>query len=409
MIQKLNAKRIGVAALASVSAIYMSAAHAHPRGHEPASGAGDIAIDDAAATELTRLQDLYENNPDDEASAVAYARKAAQLGRRLGDTRLLAKAAQAMSPWPENDEAPTDVLIVRANIKQIDHRFDEALTDLAAVLKREPDHPQALLSRAFIYATTGKSKRGEKDCARLAPTISVAIRETCKARVASLTGKLETSYRRMEAVLAITPSSRPQERAYALGVAAEIAERSGADKNAEKYLTELFERDPKSVYRRAAYADFLLTQNKPQAAVKVIGSAPRTEALQLLQALSDKAIGASAPSPAAAAMRARMAADAINQDFSHAREYARFALDYAGDAEAALHYARENWRVQKEPVDARILARAAHAQNDRKTINALKRWQARTGLEDQKLSAILDSAKDDSVRKNAPRATLTQP
>ena len=59
--------------------------------------------------------------------------------------------------------------------------------------------------------------------------------------------------------------------------------------------------------------DFLLAQDKPEAAARVIGDAPQTEALLLLRALAGKALGEPDPQLAAQELRARMAVDSIQR------------------------------------------------------------------------------------------------
>ena len=71
-----------------------------------------------------------------------------------------------------------------------------------------------------------------------------------------MTGEIETAYRRMQAVLAIIPATRNDERSFALAIAAEIAERRGDRVRAEGYLAELIAIDAQSVFARAAYAGF---------------------------------------------------------------------------------------------------------------------------------------------------------
>jgi len=48
-------------------------------------------------------------------------------------------------------------------------------------------------------------------------------------------------------------------------------------------------------------------------------------------------------------------------DVVHRREEARYRLALAGDPGGALALARDNWAVQREPADLRVLADAARA------------------------------------------------
>ncbi len=282
----------------------------------------------------------------------------------------------------------SELLLVRANIKQINHRFDDALADLEMVLGKQPTNPQALLSSAFIKATTGEAESGLRDCAMLRPYVPLTIRETCVSRLAGLAGFLKESTKRMEALLRIVPTSKPEERAFALGVAGELAERSGDTELARKFYSELYESNPDFVYARAAYADFLIGAGETELATEVIGPEPKTEALLLLSALAGR--GADDVSAAAISeLNARIKADLAANDYAHAREYARFALDYLGDSMIALHFAEQNWSSQKEPIDALILARAATATGATEVIEELKTWVAASRLESPKLDAVL--------------------
>ena len=377
--------------LSAVAVIGFSAnaALAHPRGHElnaqdNHSKETELSIVD---DQLAQLRERRDAAPTDVDIAVAYARYAAKKARRIGDAVLLRHAERALQHWEVDMRAPTEILVIRANIKQINHRFTDALADLDTVLAREPGNPQALLSRAFIRATTGDAKSGLDDCASLRPNVSLTIREACAARLGGLSGNLGASHRRMQAVLEITPSSRVQERVFALAVAAELAERINDTDRAEAYYSELLSLDPVSVFARAAYADFLVSQKSFDEAHKIVGVAPHTEALLLISALAGIGTENAVSKNSATELGARMAADRLNKDFSHAREYARFALDYLKDPELALLFAQENWRVQKEPVDARILARAAISAEMPSALHSLQKWFDESGLEDPELES----------------------
>lgn len=410
MISRINGKRATLAAAAFVALYASTTAYAHPRGHAPTEHAQALqhAEDKANAAKLKKLHETLEKKPDEFEGTVAYARKVATQARRLGDTALLRGAEETLLPWEMDPDAPTEILILRANIKQIDHRFDEALEDLDRVLVREPSNPQALLSRAFIHATIGTATHGKNDCAALRSNVSVTIRETCSARILSLTGDLEKAHARMEAVIAVIRANNLQERMFALSVAAEIAERIGETETARAQYAKLISADREAVFARAAYADFLLAQGEHDEAANVIGPTPNTEALLLLSALAGKHEEAGVAMQSASEMSARMAADRVNEDFSHAREYARFALDYLEDATLALEYAQENWRVQKEPIDARILARSAIANGRHDVLTEVRRWSEMTNMEDRRLQILFSKHLHDESSAKTGLETLTR-
>jgi len=56
---------------------------------------------------------------------------------------------------------------------------------------------------------------------------------------------------------------------------------------------------------------------------------------------------------------------------------------------AALKLAQENWQIQKEPADVRILLEAALAAGDVAAVDSVTEWLSSSRLEDAKLQKIL--------------------
>ena len=76
----------------------------------------------------------------------------------------------------------------------------------------------------------------------------------------------------------------------------------------------------------------------------------------------------------------------------HLREEARYTLEIRNDADAALALALENWRVQKEPLDARIALEAALAAHKPAAAREVVAWVASSGLEGERLRALASKA-----------------
>ena len=115
----------------------------------------------------------------------------------------------------------------------------------------------------------------------------------------------------------------------------------------------------------------------------------RTDALLLRHALALKAINAPQAAAPVAQLRERFEASRLRGDPIHQREEARYALYLRGDAPSALRLAQENWRVQKELPDVRILLEAAIAAKDDSTVRSVREWAAQTRMEDVQLSRLL--------------------
>ena len=80
-------------------------------------------------------------------------------------------------------------------------------------------------------------------------------------------------------------------------------------------------------------------------------------------------------------LRSRFDASRARGDTVHRREEARFQLLLNNDTQAALRLAKENWNVQREPADLRILAEAAKAAGDAEARDTVRQWLAQTKLE----------------------------
>ena len=76
----------------------------------------------------------------------------------------------------------------------------------------------------------------------------------------------------------------------------------------------------------------------------------------------------------------------------HLREEGELALYVDRDAARALVLARQNFALQKDTPDIRLLLGAAVAAGDKPTLAELRRWLASTGFEDRVVAARLKAA-----------------
>ena len=97
-----------------------------------------------------------------------------------------------------------------------------------------------------------------------------------------------------------------------------------------------------------------------------------------------------AVAPEAEELRERFEAAALRPGTTaqHAREEAMFALDVQGDAKRAVELARLNLRLQREPVDLLVFARAASAAGDAAAREEARALMREIGLKDARVDAI---------------------
>jgi hypothetical protein len=84
----------------------------------------------------------------------------------------------------------------------------------------------------------------------------------------------------------------------------------------------------------------------------------------------------------------RFAAARQRGDTTHRAEEARYQLRLRGDAREALRLAAENYKVQREPRDARILLEAAIAAGDAAAAQDARDWLRSSGFEDARLRTL---------------------
>jgi predicted Zn-dependent protease len=344
---------------------------------------------DRTEAELRSLADRLRRTSDDRTLALQLARRYVETGRATGDPRYSGYAEAALAPWLGAEPIDPDVQLMRAVLRQNRHAFADALSDLDAVLRRRPKDVQALLTRATVLQVQGRPKEAARDCAALEGRVYPLVAAVCAADLAALTGRAEMAERFLGLVLSQGGVEDPALRAWALTARAEIAGLRGDTVAAEASFREALALDRSDIYLRAAYADLLLDLGRPADVRALIGDETRPDALLLRLVLAAKAAGDPDAPDLAAKLGDRFAAAKLRGDATHRREEARFRLVATGDIGAALALARDNWTVQRERWDARLLLEAAVAAGDASAAAPVIDWMKATGIEDPRLAALV--------------------
>jgi predicted Zn-dependent protease len=173
-------------------------------------------------------------------------------------------------------------------------------------------------------------------------------------------------------------------REWALTLAAEIAARRGDVSAAERHFRDARALDPRDAYLKGAHADFLLDRDRPGEVLPLLHDDTRNDTLLLRLALAEQRLADQRERFAAhrADLAARFEAARRRGDSLHRREEARFRLFIEKNPQAALTLARDNWAVQREPADLRILIEAARASGNDDALKTASDWIAAHHLED---------------------------
>lgn len=348
---------------------------------------------DPRARELRDLRAALAAHPQDRALAVRLAWRYYEEVAAEGDPRYVGYAQAALAPWWDQPAPPAEVRVVRAVLRQFSHEFDPARADLEAVVQAEPENGSAWSWLAAIAMVQTRYDDARHACEGMRAQASALIVTACRAAADSLTGQAAAAATALRQALQAEAASAP-ERLWALTRLAEIEERRGQFAAADAAFTEALSLGIVDGYLLAARADFLLDRGRAAEVLTLLQGRERSDLLLLRLALAAQVLNA----PQRAAWRAeladRFAAARLRGDSVHEKEESRFVLALVGDTPRALELARRNYRVQREPADARVLLEAALAARDAAAARPVLEWMQRTGVESVALRDLAARLKD---------------
>ena len=348
---------------------------------------------DPALKQLRALAATARAAPDELAPAIAYARRAVEFARHNGDPRYAGYAEAALRPWLSRAEVPPGAAFMDAVLRQYRHDFTNALSILDALLTAAPNNAEARLIRATVRQVVGDIAGAAADCDALSRRVDPAIAAPCRAAALEASGHSEQATKTLAIALALP--APPDLRLWALTLAAEQAARHGDPVKAEARYHEALALDAGDLALVASYADFLLDAGRNREARTLLGSDTRIDAILLRLALAARAEGDSDAEALVQTQAERFAEARLRGDASHRREEARFRLHLQDDAAGALALALQNWPIQREPWDARLVLEAALAAHRPEAAAPVRDWLAAQGNDDiqlARLSAALDGA-----------------
>lgn len=348
---------------------------------------------------LGELRAQWTAQPKLVPAALAYARAAVELSRRDEDPRYLGYAQAALAPWWDRPEAPPEVLLLRASLHlaRMDHAPAER--DLQALIAAGvPESHAARITRALLRLSQGDPRAASTDCDAAAAHVGALTAASCLAAVRGLQGASTEALDALETALQRSADAPWSVELWARSVAAELALRSGQATRAQQHfeagLTRMRAADTTEPGLLAAYADFLLQKGEAQRVRDLLAPYTRQDSLLLRLTLAELSMARQGDAAAAAGaiqrtrhLALRFAEMRQRGDRSHLRDQALFELDVQGDPSAALARMTESWTYQRDPVDARLLLRAARAAGKPDAATAVNHWITGTGVRDQRLAA----------------------
>ena len=339
---------------------------------------------------ITELRRKLAQKPRDPELAVSLAQRYYEQAGAEGDPRFIGDAQAALAPWWAESNPPSEIRVERAVILQYNHQFDQALADLQALTEDDPEdlQAQAWAWIAAIRMVQAQYPAAREACRRLAPQTTELAATACSASVDAHTGQAAAASSAMESALRTHAQAPADEQLWVLTRLAETLERLGDATAAEGAYKRALALAVPDVYLLAAYADFLLDQSRPAEVLALLKDKSRADVLLLRLALAAKAAASPDLEAWKGDLAARFAAARLRGDTTHLKEESRFVLGLQGDAERALKLAVENYTVQREPADARILLEAAVAARKPEPAAPVLAWMRESKIESRALAAL---------------------
>jgi hypothetical protein len=401
-VKAMQIKQTLPAALLTVAAFWLNSITVHATPFVPANEAEVVdqlpgnagkAVAAASVRESRRAQVMLNQNKNNLNLALHVAKLNIRRARTESDPRYLGQAEAALAPWLSESRPPVTVLVLRANIRQSLHQFGSARADLEQVVAREPGNAQAWLTLATVAQVTGDIATARASCSKLTTLIAPPVHAACVAAIDGNSGRAKDAAASLARSLQLSPGINRDVRAWIVTLQAELAERTGQNLAAEKFYRQALALDKRDAYTVAAYADYLLDQNRASEVLRLIPTETDTDILLLRRVIAATSLKRADASAMADKLAARYDVARARGDQLHLREEARFLLHVRHQPAEALNLATRNWRVQKEPADLRILLEAANAAKQRTEAQIALTWLDDTRLEGRYLARLAAQAR----------------
>ncbi len=335
--------------------------------------------------ELRALRTELASRPNDAGVASKLAGRYFDLAMAEGDPRYIGYAEAALRPWVSSVRIAPDLHVVRGQLRQYRHDFTGALGDFSAALAKDPSSIDARAWRAAIFMVQARYDDARSECVALAPHASELFSTGCLSYVDATTGRTRSAHDSLAAVLRRSPQASSSSKLWNLTRLAEMAHRLGEPASAEKHFRDALSLGVEDNFLLAAFADFLLEENRPAEVVALLKDRTRSDTLLLRLALAESALKLPTAPKRIQALEDRFAEAGLRKEQLHLQEEARFRLQLKQDPPVALKLASENWKTQREPRDAGILLSAALAARDRQAAQPAMDWLEQSGFEDMRL------------------------
>lgn len=317
-------------------------------------------------------------------ASITEARILIAEGRRRADVRAFAYAEKLLAPFSTQLGSNDDLTLLSADIHQYRHDFDGAAQLLDRLLRHSPQNSSAHLMRAEIRLAQGRGADALHDCLSLVGRETPWIWSACSAQAYAMNGRLAAAKQLLATTLQGAAIDGPR-GAWAAGIMADLEMQSGDTAAAETWLTRALAANRDDHVAAIELIDRMIASGRNQQALDLLQDRPVSDAYLIRKAEVLVVMDPAQSKQVIIDLERRFAeADALS-DRTHLRERAIFELRF-GNPELALAHARENFRTQRELVDAHLVLDAAAAAHDKSGATEVLQWFKETHTEDARLA-----------------------
>ncbi len=336
--------------------------------------------------ELAPLRRQLRAEPSNAALATEVASRYLKMGGQEGDPRFYGYARAALAPWWDADEAPAEILQLRAKLKERDHLYDHALADLDLLIKQQPQHVQAWVERINILRVQGKYKDALQAIEHMSDFAGESRTLLCRVPIQAVTGQAKEAYDTVTQLLPVARRDYPDAVQWVLTMQSQIAWALGLDAQAERHFQEGLDNSPGDQYLLRGYADFLLDRKRDEEAFALLLDHTNDNGILLRTAIAARRLGKQKlVQRLQSQLESRFEEIRLRGSEPHGRFEARYLLELQDQPQRALELALANWQKQKEQRDTRNVLEAAVAARDPAAAISVVRFLRDHGTEDEVL------------------------
>ena len=339
---------------------------------------------------VSAAQAMPADAGDPERAAIA-AEAFLRLARTTRDARYFGRAEALVEPWIARQDATLRLLVAAADLAQQRHEFTSARQLLDRAIDTDPANGGALIQRANVALLLGDFAAARRDCLAVLQGGATFPGTVCLATTITGPGSLQRA-RRLLAPFDDAGPAAPDVARWLLLTESDLALRDGDAHAALKYLARAHALDPDHEETRARLAELLIEQGDAADALTLARGSTVSAALLVRRIRAASGIDAVEAAAARRELDTLLAIGRRRGTTPHLREEGELALFVDRDPARALALARQNFALQKDTPDVRLLLGAAVAAGDKPTLLELRRWLESTGFEDRVVAARLKAA-----------------